>query len=209
MKTFTITCNEKQLGLLMNACEGMARLRCGQMYLGPLQDLLAEMWEKTKPEGCKATTSDMLDDLEIDMKSLQYKYFNRSPGGHYGIGFDSKADIFWDMYQVLRYAKFLSKPISKQEKKRWLTCSDKPMQFGSEPLMKVTHKETDPITSDYLERHGWAWKAPYWVLKSTPRIGWNPTTKEIVIGYAAIPVKVDSIGHLRSILLDFNIVGGV
>lgn len=202
MKTFTITCNEKQLGLLMNACEDMARLRCGQMYLGPLQDLLAEMYETTHGG---ASFLDIRAELEDDMKELQRKYFNCSPGGHYGIGFDGKADIFWDMYQVLRYAKFLSEPISERERKMWFTCSDKPMQFGSEPLMKVTHKENDPITSDYLERHGWAWKAPYWVLKSTPRIGWDPTTKEIVIGYAAIPVRVESIGHLRSILLDFNI----
>lgn len=145
MKTFTITCNEKQLGLLMNACEDMARLRCGQMYLGPLQDLLAEMWEKTKPEGCKATTSDMLDDLEIDMKSLQYKYFNCSPGRTFGTGFDDKADIFWDMYQVLRYAKFLSEPISERERKMWLTCSDKPLRRGSEPLISVSSFDAEEI----------------------------------------------------------------
>lgn len=72
-------------------------------------------------------------------------------------------------------------------------------------IVEICKGSSEPITPERLERHGWVWKAPYWVLKSTPRIGWNPATKEIVIGYAAIPVKVESIGHLRSILLDFNI----
>ena len=133
-KKFTIELNEKQLVLIDRASEIYCRFICGQLWLGPVQDIFVEAWEKSHP-GSKF--SEIRDELEEDMKMLQRKYFNLSPNASYGLGYDKYADTLWDIHKVCEHARYLAKPKEEQEALRWTVMADKPMAFGTEPLMNV------------------------------------------------------------------------
>lgn len=139
-KKFTIELNEKQLVLIDRACELYSRFICGQLWLGPVQDVFFEAHHKTHPGekfgACR-------DELEADMKMLMKKYWGLSANSHFGLGFDDRADTLWDIHKSCEHARYLAKPKDEQEALRWTVLADKPMAFGTEPLMKVTENKEE------------------------------------------------------------------
>ena len=134
MKRFTIEVNEKQLRLMNRAVELWSRLICGQLYLGDLQDLCCEAYEKSG----QGKWGDIRDIAEQDMLMLQRRYWNlQHYGASYGLGYDKTADTLFDMHKVLDHAIYLSMPKEKQQEMKWTVMADKPMAFGDEPLIKV------------------------------------------------------------------------
>ncbi len=134
MKKFTIELNEKQLAMIEQATELQSRMICGQMWLGPIQDLFAEAYERAHP-GCKYL--EIRDELEADMKMLQQKYFNLSPGASYGLGYNDYADNLWDIHKCCEHARYLAMPKKKREEMRWTVLADPPMAFGNQELIKI------------------------------------------------------------------------
>lgn len=138
-KKFTITLNENQMRLLKDACDFMARTRCGQLYIGPLQYELQEMYKKVHPENKIGSDEwhNMRDKLEATMMELQANIFHFLPGQTGGIHFDDRADNLIDIQHCIEHALYLSRPEAEREALKWTLAADEPRQYGSEELIKI------------------------------------------------------------------------
>lgn len=136
-KRFIIECTEKQLQMIDEATELQCRLICGQMWLGPVQNIFMEAFEKAFPD---KRWEDIHSELEEDMKMLQKKYFNLSPNASYGLGYDNYADNLWSIHKCCEHARWLAMPQEDKEKTKWSVMAYTPMQCGDQPLMKVELK---------------------------------------------------------------------
>lgn len=141
-KTFTIELNEKQLVMLDQALDLVARFRMGQLYIGPVQDLIEEMWLFRHPgeKICSEAWHMMREKLEATLKQLQRDIWDFAPGQSLGVGHDNLADCLFDMHKCMEHARFLSLPRERQEKMAWSVMADEPMRFGDQPLIKVKEK---------------------------------------------------------------------
>lgn len=142
-KTYTIELNEKQLVMLDQALDLVARFRMGQLYIGPVQDLIEEMWLKRHPDEKIGSDAwhDMRDRLEFTLKTLQWGIWEFAPGQSLGVGHDNLADCLFDMHKCMEHARFLSLPKERQEKMGWSVMADEPRRYGDQPLIKVTEKK--------------------------------------------------------------------
>lgn len=71
-------------------------------------------------------------------------------------------------------------------------CSD---EFGfDEEIVPVL------LTSAILEQNGWFLANGVWVLKSSPRLGWNPRTKELITGYYTFPATIEYVHQLQILM---------
>lgn len=134
MKKFTIEVTERQLHLLDYACELLARLKCGQLWLGIIQDEFIEAYSKTHPG---ERLQDVREELEEDMKELQRKYWALSPGASYGVSWDKEADNFWDMHKCMEHARYLSYDEKKRNELKFSVMAHEPISFGDQPLLKI------------------------------------------------------------------------
>ena len=121
--------------MIERATELHSRMICGQMWLGPVQDIFLDAYEKSHPG---ARWEDIREELEEDMRMLQRKYFNLSPGASYGLGYNDYADNLWDIHKCCEHARYLAMPDEQREAMRWTVLADPPMAFGCEPLLKIT-----------------------------------------------------------------------
>ncbi len=144
-KTFTIELNEKQLVMIDQALDLVARFRMGQLYIGPVQDLIEEMWLKRHPDEKIGSDAwhDMRTGLELTLKELQFRIWSFLPGQSLGVGHDNLADCLFDMHKCMEHARFLSLPRDRQEKMAWSVMADEPRRFGDQPLIKVTEKKDE------------------------------------------------------------------
>ena len=83
----------------------------------------------------------MRSKLEERLKEFEFDYWGLSGGRYNGIGYDGWADNLWDMYQVMRHARYLAMPKDKQETMRGTVMAYEAMRIGSEPLIKVKYEE--------------------------------------------------------------------
>ena len=134
MKKFTIELNEKQLLLIEKATDFHSRTLCGQLYLGYLEDILMQAWQKNHPT---MKWTDIRDECDKDMIMLQKKYFELSRSSYYGIGHDDTADDLWDIHKCCEHARYLAMSKEDQEKLRWTVMADEPVAFGKEGLIKI------------------------------------------------------------------------
>lgn len=142
-KTFTIELNERQLVMIDRALDLVARFRMGQLYIGPVQDLIEEMWLKRHPDEKIGSDAwhDMRTGLELTLKELQFRIWSFLPGQSLGVGHDNLADCLFDMHKCMEHARFLSLPKERQEKMAWSVMADEPRRYGDQPLIKVKEKE--------------------------------------------------------------------
>ena len=139
---YKIEVNENQLSMLEYACEFIARTRMGQLDLSGLQCICEEMWCKQhKKKVGDPEWYDMREKLEQTLNDIKWDCWGFYKGQSGGVHFDSRADAFWDMYQCLRHARYLSFDENDKELMRHTVMADKPMQFGDEPLIKVERKD--------------------------------------------------------------------
>lgn len=137
-KKYTIEVNENQLSMLEYACEFIARIRMGQFSFSGLQEVCEEMWCKQhKKKIGEPEWYDMRQKLEKTLDDIKWHCWGFSGGQSGGVHFDSRADAFFDMYQCIRYARYLSFDEKDQELMRYTVMADKPMQYGDEPLIKI------------------------------------------------------------------------
>ena len=57
-----------------------------------------------------------------------------------------------------------------------------------------------PLTPAILEQNGWFLANGIWVLKSSPRLGWNPRTKELITGYYTFPATIEYVHQLQILM---------
>lgn len=57
-----------------------------------------------------------------------------------------------------------------------------------------------PLTPAILEQNGWFLANGVWVLKSSPRLGWNPRTKELITGYYTFPATIEYVHQLQILM---------
>lgn len=142
MKKYTIKVNENQLSMLEYACELIARIRMGQLIWSGLQGICEEMWCKqhNKKIG-DPEWYDMRKDLEHMLNDIKWDCWGFYKGQSGGVYFDIEADTFWDMYQCLRYARYLSFDEKDKELMKNTVMANRPMQYGNEPLIKIEMKD--------------------------------------------------------------------
>lgn len=144
----TITCTEKQLVMLEMVCERYTRLIEGQLGLS-LQDICEDAWcrrNKTKEHPLGIGSEEwynMRHELEERLKDMEWDYWGLAGGRYNGIGYDDWADSLWDMYQVMRYARWQNMPPKEKESMRITVMSNTPMRCGSLPLIEVKYEEED------------------------------------------------------------------
>lgn len=56
------------------------------------------------------------------------------------------------------------------------------------------------ITPELLKRNGWKYFQGIYVLKSTPRLGWYPKAKQLIIGYAMVDITIEYVHELQHLL---------
>ena len=141
-KKFILEVNERQLGLLEGACELYARLLMGQLSLGRFQDICEEAWCKShKSKIGDPDWFEMRQNLERTLNQIKFDHWKFSPGQSGGVGFNDQGDIYWDMYQCMRHARFLSFDEKTKETMRWTVMADKPHRWGEEPLITIKEKK--------------------------------------------------------------------
>lgn len=56
------------------------------------------------------------------------------------------------------------------------------------------------LAPDILEKNGWYLANGVYVLKSVPRLGWNPKTKTLITGYYEFPVAIEYVHQLQQLM---------
>lgn len=136
--------NERQARLLSMVCDLYLRLMEGQDFV--FQKLFEAAWEKR----CKKATGKSIDDefeggwqkmredAETFCKEIKKRFWDLAPNSNYGIHYDDTSDIIWDMYQCIRHELWLN-----GDRKYHTVDSSPALQFGKEPLIKVTSRDED------------------------------------------------------------------
>ena len=139
-KQFTITLSERQLRLLAYACRVTDRLIIGQLDFS-LKECCEGAFEKLhKNDEAGKIGSDMWYTMryvvEKSMDMLRKLCWGVEGGQDHGIGYDSTADILFDMQKTMEHALWLEKDPAKRSK--WTNDAfAHTNQFGSEKNIKV------------------------------------------------------------------------
>lgn len=139
-KQFTITLNEHQLQLLAYACRVTDRLIIGQLNLS-LQECCESAYEKLhKDDKSGEIGSDEWNFMRFmvtqSMETLRKLCWGVEYGRDHGIGYDSNADILFDMQKTMEHALWLEKDPTKRS--NWTNDAfAHTNQFGDEKNIEV------------------------------------------------------------------------
>ena len=139
-KQFTITLSERQLRLLAYACRVTDRLIIGQLNFS-LQECCESAFEKLhKDDKAKKIGSDdwyvMRFVVEKAIQTLRKLCWGVEYGEDYGLGYDSTADILFDMQKVMEHALWLEK--DPQKRSNWTNDAfEHTSPIGGEKNIKV------------------------------------------------------------------------
>ena len=139
-KQFTITLSERQLRLLAYACRVTDRLILGQLDFS-LQECCESAFEKLhKDDKAKKIGSDdwyvMRFVVEKAIQTLRKLCWGVEYGENHGLGYDSTADILFDMQKVMEHALWLEEDPDKRS--NWTNDAfEHTNNFGSEKNIKV------------------------------------------------------------------------
>lgn len=138
---YSVELTKRQVEILSQACDRMARLIEGQDFI--YQDLMEEAWEKR----CKEATGEMMNkefeggwrdmraDAEEICKQIKRRFWGLDGNTLNGVNYDDTADILFDIHQVLRHQLWLDRP---EDKKSPITVdASEAMRFGSSVLAKI------------------------------------------------------------------------
>lgn len=139
-KQFTITLSERQLKLLAYACRVTDRLIIGQLDFS-LQECCEAAFEKLH----KNDEAGKIGSVEWNLmrfivtqliQTLRKLCWGVEYGEHHGLGYDSTADILFDMQKVMEHALWLEEDPEKRSK--WTNDAfEHTNNFGSEKNIKV------------------------------------------------------------------------
>lgn len=151
-KKFTIELDEDQMWYLEHACEFMSRITCGQLGF-TVQEVCEAAYEKEEKKKLNTDETsigtkgwwEMRHSLEQHLSEIKKLCWGLSDHSSYGIGYDEKADCYWDMYQVLRHARFNYVFTDEQrEIMRHTVMADKPFKaYSGGDLVIVKPKEEE------------------------------------------------------------------
>ena len=139
-KQFTITLNERQLRLLAYACRVTDRLIIGQLNFS-LQECCEAAFEKLhKDDKAKKIGSDdwyvMRFVVEKAIQTLRKLCWGVEYGQDHGIGYDSTADILFDMQKTMEHALWLEE--DPQKRSNWTNDAfEHTRPFGDEKNIRV------------------------------------------------------------------------
>ena len=140
-KQFTITLSERQLRLLAYACRVTDRLIIGQLDFS-LQECCEAAFEKLhKNDGKGEIGGDEWNFMRFmvtqSMQTLRKMCWGVEYDQDHGIGYDSNADILFDMQKTMEHALWLEEDPEKRSK--WTNDAfEHKIPCGSERNIKVT-----------------------------------------------------------------------
>lgn len=145
-KQVTITMTYKQFILLEHATEFMARTMEGQLCF-TIQELMEEAYDRRyKQEHPDYPTNklapgwyevrEMIEDHLQRCREIVWDLPQSGPS-LYRYQNNRIPQTYWDMYQCLRYARYLDMPDADKEDCRYTCVSNTPLKCGDEPFIKV------------------------------------------------------------------------
>lgn len=148
-KKVTVTMSWEQFLLLEHATEFMARAMEGQMDF-TVQELMENAYEKRYQQEHPDYPTNRLapewkevrekvERLLQQCREIVWNLPQRGPA-LYRYRNDLTPQTYWDMYQCLRYARYLDMDDKDKEDCKYTVMAYPPMRVGDEPLIKVEIK---------------------------------------------------------------------
>lgn len=130
---FTLELNKRQLEILSDACDNHSRNMSGQLDIG-LSDIL-EAGIAKEYETADFEHRHQIRERAIGLlREIKILVWNMGAGASYGVGYDEKADILYDIHQVIRHYLWKLKP---EPRPHTIVSSSPAIQFGKEPLVVI------------------------------------------------------------------------
>lgn len=129
---------KRQLQFLSEACDNYSRCICGQLDVALEESIWKglELTYSTATFNTKHEIQEKVRQLLYEIKSLVW---DLGPGTNQGVKYDDKADVLYDMHQVIRHYLWRLQP---EPKSHIGNCAARAMKFGSQPLVNV-----EPVTN--------------------------------------------------------------
>lgn len=127
---YSIELNKKQLAAISEACDAHCRNICGQLNIG-LEDVIERAIERELKDEDFDTRMRVRDEVKDLLNQIKLKVWKMPYGASYGVKYDEKADILFDVHQILRHQLYLLR-------KEKLTCtvdSTPGSPFSHEPMI--------------------------------------------------------------------------
>ena len=126
----TATC--KQVELLALACNQAMRIHIGQLADPLTVQLNFEIGYLRHHDGEPAPM-----EVQEKLEELSKLCWHGKSYGFYGMNYDEKSNIWWDMYQVFRYQIWKDSNIDASSRDMTTVASHEPMHTGKEPLILI------------------------------------------------------------------------
>ncbi len=136
MKTYTVELNERQMRMISESLEFTSRFICGQVgtVYWPSDAMHHEKMNTGQDFEDYMARRDLMDHLMDAVKMIGWKM---KPNSYQGIGYNKNADTMYDMYKVINHALWNNQSDEEKQLTRNSRSSDKPLKYGSEPLIVV------------------------------------------------------------------------
>ena len=133
---FILELNRRQLEILSDACDNHSRNICGQLDVGLSDILEAGIAREYKTADFEHRHQIRERAMEL-LREVKVLVWNMGAGASYGVNYDAKADILFDIHQVIRHQLWKMRP---EPRPQMSVCSTQGFPFGDEPFVTVTKK---------------------------------------------------------------------
>lgn len=133
---FILELNRRQLEILSDACDNHSRNICGQLDVGLSDILEAGIAREYKTADFEHRHQIRERAMEL-LREVKILVWNMGAGASYGVNYDAKADILFDIHQVIRHQLWKMRP---EPRPQMSVCSTQGFPFGDEPFVTVTKK---------------------------------------------------------------------
>lgn len=133
---FILELNRRQLEILSDACDNHSRNICGQLDVGLSDILETGIAREYKTADFEHRRQIRERAMEL-LREVKVLVWNMGAGASYGVNYDAKADILFDIHQVIRHQLWKMRP---EPRPQMSVCSTQGFPFGDEPFVTVTKK---------------------------------------------------------------------
>ena len=133
---FILELNRRQLEILSDACDNHSRNICGQLDVGLSDILEAGIAREYKTADFEHRHQIRERAMEL-LREVKVLVWNMGAGASHGVNYDAKADILFDIHQVIRHQLWKMRP---EPRPQMSVCSTQGFPFGDEPFVTVTKK---------------------------------------------------------------------
>ena len=134
---YTVTMTPKQLRVLSDACDNHSRVISGQLEIG-VMEYVDDAIAKEYPNADITTRIDIRSQTRMKLNEAKALAWNCGVNTCHGIHYDERADILFDMHQVMRHFLWLQRT---EPKPKFTNDAFEATQFGNEPLIRIQRND--------------------------------------------------------------------